>query len=92
MNVSYGGKVPKMRTTIVQELGEFPATLTLNQEQSLVFTNEDSGPFYLNPTERERLKHDVQLEGTTSRDLLKVELLTELRKSGYDTTKRRYLL
>ena len=32
MKVSYGGTLPSMQATVIQEIGEYPATLAIREE------------------------------------------------------------
>ena len=52
MNVAYGGNVPQMHLTTIKELGPYPATLSVGQQQSLIFSDEDSGPFWMTPEQK----------------------------------------
>ena len=52
---------------------------------------EDEGPFWLNENDKRSLKKDILSGPIFEKDLSKCELLIELRKTGYDTTKKRYL-
>jgi hypothetical protein len=61
---NFGGKQPKMRNSKIVDSSLFGKyhddsfTLQLNDTQSMVFTSEDHGPFYLSADERERRKYD----------------------------------
>ena len=91
MNVSWGGAVPEMQSTVAKELGEFEATLNVGDIQSMIFTEEDDGPFWM--TERQRLeqKTDRLTGNVKNREKTKIEMLSELRRAGVDTTKKRFL-
>lgn len=52
MNVSYGGKASNMNETTIQEVGPFKGLLTIGQKQSMVFTKDDHGPFWMNEDQR----------------------------------------
>ena len=51
MNVSYGGRVPKMHSTIVKEIGNYTSLLTIGDTQAMVFQENDDGPFWMNVNE-----------------------------------------
>jgi hypothetical protein len=91
MNVSHGGSVGKMHDTIILEVGPHPRILNVNDKQVMYFVDEDDGPFWTTPAQRVATKHDRQLGTAKSRAKTKIELLKDLRQSGYDTTKQRYL-
>jgi hypothetical protein len=57
----------------------------------MYFNEGADGPFWMTPAQRLETKHDRQLGTAKSRSKTKIELLKELRQSGYDTTKQRYL-
>ena len=43
MNVAPGGTVPKMRSTIIPELGNYATDYSVGDEQLLSFTEDDFG-------------------------------------------------
>lgn len=93
MNVSWGGKAPEMRETEIKELGPHNPILTIGEIQHMVFRECDPGPFYVSDDQKAATKYDVTLTNETiKRKKVKAELLVELRKAGYDTTKKRYLV
>jgi hypothetical protein len=51
----------------------------------------DDGPFWMTPALRAETKHDKQLGTVATRNKSKIELLKDLRESGYDTTRQRFL-
>ena len=57
----------------------------------MVFKEGDDGPFWLTPQEKLTTKNDTYSGPILKKDLSKCALLVELRKSGYDTSKKRYL-
>ena len=66
------------------------ARLNVDDKQVMYFFEEDDGPFWMTPAQRLATKHDRQLGTAKSRAKTKIELLKDLRQSGYDTTKQRY--
>jgi hypothetical protein len=91
MNVSHGGSVGMMHDTIIREVGLHPRILQVGDKQVMHFIEDADGPFWMTPVERLETKHDQQLGTAKSRAKTKIELLKELRQSGYNTTKQRYL-
>jgi len=91
MNVAPGGAVPLMRSTLIPELGEYETNFNIGDEQDMVFKEGDDGPFWLTPEEKIQTKNDTYSGPVIKKDLSKCEMLVELRKSGYDTSKKRYL-
>ena len=92
MNVNYGGAVPTMRSTTIQEVGNYQAQLSIGDTQELSFKEGDDGPFWMTPQQQLENKFDQLLGTYTEKERTKVELLVELRKKGIDTSKNRYLL
>ena len=62
MSVRFGGSQPKMRNTIINELGNYQSQLQVGDIQSLTFNYSDDEPFYLSPNKREGLVFYVFLE------------------------------
>ena len=62
MNKYFGGKQPKMHSSMITEedgfLGPFTQQLKVGDEQSFTFGPEDSGPFWMSGTERENRQND----------------------------------
>jgi hypothetical protein len=62
---NYGGKQPIMRDSIINDVTCFGPyhnktyPLQLNGTQVMTFTEEDEGPFYLTPEQREKRKYDI---------------------------------
>jgi hypothetical protein len=91
MNVSHEGSVRMMHYTIIREAGLHPRILKVGDKQVMHFIEGANGPFWMTSTQRLETKHGRQLGTAKSRAKTKIELLKELRQSGYDTTKQRYL-
>ncbi len=91
MNVSHGGVVGMMHDTVIQEIGAHPSILRVGEKQVMYFLVGDDGPFWMTPALRAETKHDKQLGTAKTRNKLKIELLKDLRESGYDTTRQRFL-
>ena len=79
-----------MHSTAIEEIGPFTASLTIGDTQEMTLTEANSGPFWMSDEERISSKYDIIREGNVSRSRTKVELLKDLRRDGYDTTKRLY--
>ena len=60
MNVAPGGVVPKMRSTIIPEIGDYPTNFKVGDEQYLSFGYSDKGPFWLNEDDRITTKYEVE--------------------------------
>ena len=90
MNVSFGSK-EKIRDTVVAEVGTYLSTHRVGDVHLMHFVEKDDGPFWLTTEERIVFRNDKPLLTTTEKEKTKVQLLIDLRKSGFDTTKRRYL-
>jgi hypothetical protein len=62
---NYGGKQPLMRDSTIDDATCFGPyhdmtyPLQLNGKQVMTFTEEDKGPFYLTPEQREKRKYDI---------------------------------
>ena len=63
MNVSYGGRVPNMHTTIINATGTYNKLLGEGDIQNLTFVEGDAGPFWTSAEERETSKNDVLKDG-----------------------------
>ncbi len=81
MNKLYRGNKPKMRDTkIMQEqgyLGPYDRTLMPGDIQPLTFQLTETGPFWMNPVERERRRHDIIVEGQVSKSKLTKKELSQ---------------
>ena len=91
MNVSPGGAVPKMRSTIIPEVGNYNGDFKVGDEQNLSFQDSDPGPFWLSDQDKIDTKFDTEEGPIFKKEISKSELLIELRKIGVDTTKKRFL-
>ena len=83
MSVRFGGNQQKMHNTTINELGTYPAQLKVGDIQSLTFTDEDAGPFYLSDEEREGLKFDVLSGKKKIMKKTKRMLVDEIKRKGY---------
>ncbi|KAI2509347.1 hypothetical protein MHU86_5100 [Fragilaria crotonensis] len=86
MNRSYGGKATHMRTTLIEQeegyLGSFPRTLEPGDTQSLVFSESDSGPFWLSDSQRDECRRDKRYGTFNNVKLTNTEMKEELGKKG----------
>ena len=91
-NLKYGGSQNNnMRCSTIDSedyLGpyEHPDKLHIGQKQSMIFLPEDSGPFYLNETEKEMRRNTVELNEFIKRKKNKKELVKELFSMGVTPT------
>ena len=58
MSVKYGDKQGKLRKTKIREVGTYQRMLSIDDEQSMDFNENDDGPFYLTPEEQIRKKYN----------------------------------
>jgi hypothetical protein len=91
MNVWHGGSVGMMHDTIIREVGLHSRILQVGDKQVMHFIEGADDPFCMTPAQRLETKHGRQLGTAKTRAKTKIELLKELRQSGNDTTKQRYL-
>ena len=79
MSKNYGGKQRKMRNTKILThegyLGEYDRILNPGDTQSMVFSDDDDGPFWMSPEDRLSRKYDCTVQGTTEKKYTKQELL-----------------
>ena len=80
MSKNWGGSQPIMHPTIVKELGPYPPTLALNQQQHMTFQKQDTGPFYL--PDAKTMKNDQDTGKTQKVKRTKVELLKLLKRKN----------
>ena len=52
MSVRWGGRQGRLCKTKINEIGTYPATLRVGDEQSMIFEEDDIGPFYLVDNQR----------------------------------------
>ena len=90
MNRAFGGKTPPMRNTLIIEeegfLGQFPRILEPGDTQSLVFSEADTGPFWMSDSEKSECRMDKHLGNTNSIKLTSPELILQLREQGVEDT------
>ena len=82
MNRGFGGLQSSMRPTKVPAVGPFPAAVAVGQVQQMVFSKQDTGPFWMSSAERLLCKYD-RLVGEPIRkkkgaEQLRREILSEL--------------
>ena len=73
-----GGTQAKMHPTIVRELGPYPATLKIDETQSMVFTSRCPGPFNLQNSKSRKTSKPTGKKVKRTKN--KEELLIELKK------------
>jgi hypothetical protein len=86
MSKNFGGAQPPMRDTKIVTfngyLGTHDLKLRVGDTQSFVFTDQDEGPFYLSPEEREQRKFDRPTGKTRNVWKTKQQLIQELKDKG----------
>lgn len=71
--------------TYLGYLGKHPRILNPGDTQTMVFSNNDFGPFWMKPKHKIVQKYDIQKPGTKERKYNKQELLSLLKdKIGYE--------
>ena len=82
----WGGKQARLRSTSIKEaegyLGQYPRKLNVGDTQSMIFTEEDVGPFYLSDEDRTQFRLSREDDSYVTRKLTKVELQSELQRHG----------
>jgi hypothetical protein len=92
MNVSHGGSAEMMHATIIHNVGPHPRILHVGDKQEMHFVEGNNGPFWMTLAQQAKTKHDRHLGTAKTRNKTKIELLLkDLRQSGHDTMKQRYL-
>jgi len=88
MNVKYGGRVPSMHSTKIEEgcIGSFghSTRLAYGSEQSMTFLPTDEGPFYLSKEERQVKKFDHRTGEKIKQKQQKAELIALLKARNVD--------
>lgn len=91
MNRDWGGAQPRMRSSKIEcaegNLGLNDPTLDVGDTQDMNWmpdppTGDDIGPFQLSPQEKIRRRHDIELEGSSTKNKTKAELKNELAQHG----------
>jgi hypothetical protein len=88
MNILQGGSVRMVHDTIIQEVGLHPRILHVSNKPVTNFIEDAGGPFWMMPAQIFETKHNRQLGTAKLRAQTKIELLKELRQSGYEITKQ----
>ena len=52
MSAKWGGNQSKMRDTTIKDVGPYSPKVEIGQQQSMIFTEHDMGPFYLSESDR----------------------------------------
>ena len=66
MNINYGGA--------------FPSLLKVGENQKMVYTKHNKGPFWMTAIDRLKTKYDLVQDESIKKDKIRIELLIELRK------------
>ena len=83
MNMFWGGKQGNLRKTKIKELGPYHSILSVGDEQSMNFTEDDFGNFYLSTAEKTWRKYAITLDERKKRDRTKGEILFDLKAKGF---------
>lgn len=67
------------------DLGTFEAKIAVGEEQQMVYTESDEGPFYLSPSEREAKKRNRNTGRTITKKRRKAELQDDLKAKGINS-------
>ena len=82
MSRGFGGKQKEMRSTKIKDVsyfGSFERTLNVGDTQFMQYKDDDEGPFYLTPEQRQQQKHDRTIHNEfVTKAKTKAELVTEL--------------
>ena len=80
MRKKWGGKRIDMRDTVVPENAPYGATHLVGSVQHMHFQEEDEGPIYLSPQNRQMQKYPIRTGVFKTRKKTRQELLQELKK------------
>ena len=88
MRVNWRGKQNRVRNTKIKEvagyLGPHSPKLQVGSIQKMVFHEDDDGPYYLTPINRELHRYD-EVKGRKVKKRLKQDLCEELQRLGFNT-------
>ena len=88
MSKGYGGAQKKLHDTIIKQkdgyLGPHSPVLNVGNVQLMYFKPKDTGPFWMNETEREAKRIDQVVEVAAAKmwQFTKEELVNKLREKG----------
>ena len=60
MNKNFGGKQGKLRDTIIKDSGPYHHIQQLGDTQSMIFTDVDAGPFYVNEAHTKNMINSLE--------------------------------
>jgi len=83
MSAKYGGAQPKMRNTVINEVGPYQPHLNVGDTQQMVFSESDEGPYYLQPSGRDIYKVDFFTGEIKILTKNKKMILDELKSKGF---------
>ena len=89
MSVRYGGCQEKLREKKIRDVGTYPRILEIGDIQSMVFEDNDNGPFYMSTVEKGRSKYD-RLTGKLKTKKSKKRLIKELKNTKGFCVRRYY--
>lgn len=96
MSVQWGGKQSKMHHTIVHDVGGYyyndPMKLQVGDIQPMIFLRDHSGPFFLDKSERKRLKKDTVTTQKHIYKRTKTEIMHDLHSKHNFKFKKSYTL
>ena len=92
MNKEFAGKQTPMHNSHIKQhdgyLGPFPRKINVGDTQSMIFSAEDEGPYYLSPRERESMRED-RIIGVKIHKFTVSELRSKLLATGVRNPPRR---
>ena len=90
MSVRHSSSQGKLRETKIRDVETYPRILEIGDNQSMVFTDEDGGPFYLSEVEKSRSKYDKLTGRSKTKEKSKKTLIGELKNTKGLCVRRYY--
>ena len=94
MNREYGGAQRCMRDSTITNgcLGQHNPKLAVGDIQRMVFTEDDVGPFWMTPEQRELTKYDRPTGASKTFNKKRSELIRDLKRADVELPRRRFLI
>ena len=67
-----------MHNTTIKQKELYHTNLSLDSVQKMSFTDEDTGPFWINATAQHYCRYDMVIYGSATKEKTKAEFLVEL--------------
>ena len=83
MRVRWEGRQGRFCNTKINEIGTYPATLNVDDEQSMIFKEDEFGPFYVTDNQRLKQKYDWYTGERRAVEKNKEEIKEAKRNKGY---------